>query len=210
MSNFQLDAEVRDGSGTAYSRRLRKQERVPAVIYGKGVENQQISVEHKVIARLLKDPEFYATVIELNVGGKTEMVLVREVQRHPFKPLVEHVDFLKVSDKRKVTLDVPLRFTNEETSPAILGKGIASRFIRSLSVQCLPKHIPSTLEVDLEKLDFDKPITTKGLELPEGVELSNKLQNCQAINIAVAVHSRMSRGAEGGQGTEGESAEAAS
>ena len=203
MSNFQLDAEGRDSMGTGHSRRLRRGQRVPAVIYGKGIENQMISLEHKVIEKFLQNPDFYASIIDLKVaGGKTEPVVVRDVQRHPFKPEIEHVDFLKVSDERKIVLDVPLKFTHEEESPAVLGKGIASRFLRSLSVQCLPKHMPESLEVDLRELDFDKPITTKGLALPEGVELSNKLKNCQAINIAVAVHSRMSRGGGGAESSD--------
>lgn len=169
---FTIDAQVREISGKGASRRLRRLEKmVPAIVYGDNKDPMQISVEHKELLKHLEFEAFYSHVIKLNVAGKSEDVILKDLQRHPSKPVVLHADFMRVSQSKPIQMSVPLHFLNEESCKGVkLGGGKVSHTMTQLEITCLPKHLPEFIEVDLADVEVGQIIHISDIKLPEGVE----------------------------------------
>lgn len=169
---FILEATARDVKGKGASRRLRHLEaRVPAIIYGDGKEPAMISVEHKALVKHLEQEAFYSQIIAIRVGKTSEAVILKDLQRHPSKPVVLHADFLRVSKSKKITVNVPLHFVNEETCIGVKqGGGSILRNMTQLEVICLPKDLPEFIEVDVQGVEVGQTLHISDLTLPEGVE----------------------------------------
>ncbi|NUT62599.1 50S ribosomal protein L25/general stress protein Ctc [Herbaspirillum sp. C9C3] len=160
----------RNEQGTGASRRLRRAGQTPGIVYGGTAAPTNIAVDHNALYHALKKETFHSSILDLEIDGKVEQVLLRDFQVHAFKQLVLHVDFQRVDASQKLHTKVPLHFVNAEISPAVkLHAGIISHVAAELDVTCLPKNLPEFIEVDLAKLDVGQSIHLADLKLPNGV-----------------------------------------
>ncbi|MBB3170143.1 50S ribosomal protein L25/general stress protein Ctc [Simiduia aestuariiviva] len=169
---FTLNAEKRDLEGKGASRRLRRlAEKVPAVIYGGKSKPQSIQIAHKELVRHLENEAFYSHIISLVVDGKAEDVILKDLQRHPAKPVVLHADFQRVVRGQKMHVRVPLHFINEATAKGVKqGGGIVSHLMTDLEINVLPKDLPEFIEVDVAELGLGESLHISDIKLPKGVE----------------------------------------
>ena len=173
MSNgiFKLDATVRTDLGKGSSRRLRHEGKVPAIIYGAGKEPVSITLDHNKVHQAQEFEAFYSHVLVIDIDGKKEEALLKDMQRHPFKPKVTHIDFLRIVAGEKLTTNVPLHFINEDKADAIkLEGGHAERHMNDIEVSCLPKDLPEFIEVDLANVALGQTLHISDLTFPKGVE----------------------------------------
>ncbi len=169
---IEFNANARDEQGTGASRRLRRAGRVPGIVYGGEAKPQQIDLDHNEIFQHLRKEAFYSSVLTMNLGGKKEMCLLRDVQRHPYRQLILHVDFQRIDATHKVHQKVPLHFVNADVAPGVkLSGGMVQHVMTELDVKCLPKDLPGFVEVDLKDLVGGKSIHVSELKLPAGVEV---------------------------------------
>lgn len=175
MSNdFIIQGEPRDSFGKSLSRKLRREGRVPAVVYGAGKEPASISLDHKEISNALNNEAFYSHILTLKISGKKagEKIVLKDLQRHPYKTSIIHVDFLRVSAKEKLTMKVPLHFLNEEVAPGVKEEGgVVNKLSTEVEVSCLPADLPEFIEVDIAELKLNETLHLSNITLPEGVEL---------------------------------------
>ena len=167
-----LNASARAVLGKGASRRLRRHNgEIPAIVYGGKKKPQSLSLIHKDVVKALENEAHYSQVINLNIDGKTESVVVKDLQRHPSKAILLHMDFLRISKATKLTLKVPLQFVNEDMCIGVKQEGgIFSRAMSDLEIQCLPADLPEFLEVDVAMLRLGETLHMSDISLPEGVE----------------------------------------
>lgn len=166
-----IKAEPRSVQGTGASRRLRRESKVPGVVYGAGKDALPIEVDHKDLWFKLKMEAFHASILDLEVGKEKAQVLLRDYQMHPFRPLILHVDFQRVAADKKIHMKVPLHFKNAEISPGVkVAGGQVQHVMNELEISCLPKDLPEFIEVDLAELQAGHSLHLSTLKLPEGVE----------------------------------------
>jgi large subunit ribosomal protein L25 len=174
--------------GTGASRRLRNAGKTPAIVYGAGNEPQLIEIDHNALFHALKKEAFHASILDLEIAGKSEQVLLRDVQYHPFKQLILHVDFQRVDAKQKLHTKVPLHFLNPEISPAVkLSAAIVSHIFTEIEITCLPANLPEFIAVDLAKLEVGHSIHVKDITLPSGVELVQHLDLENPVIVTATV-----------------------
>ena len=162
----------RSQQGTGASRRLRNSGKTPGIVYGAGADTQLIELDHNALWHALKKEVFHSSILDLEVAGKSQQVLLRDVQYHPFRQIVAHVDFQRVDAKKKLHTKVPLHFMNQETNPAVkLSSAVISHVINELEIECLPSALPEFIEVDLAKLEAGQSVHAKDIPLPAGVAL---------------------------------------
>jgi large subunit ribosomal protein L25 len=203
--SIEISATKRQVQGTGASRRLRKANRVPGVVYGSG-DAIMIELDHNAIYFALKKEEFHASVLSLELDGKKESVLLRDFQMHPFRQQVQHVDFQRVDAKKKVHMKVPLHFINDEIAPGVkLGGGKITHVLNELDVVCLAKDLPTSIEIDLAALELGHSVHISDVKLPKGVEVANHHHAADAVATV-----QVPRGAvEAAATTEAEAAPAA-
>ncbi len=179
-------AQSRNMPGSSSSKKLRRLGKVPAVVYGAGKEVVNIELEHNSIKLALDVESFHSSILDLEVEGKKEKVLLRDFQVHPYKQLITHVDFQRVDEKKKLHTKVPLHYFGEENSPAVkLNGGLMSHVMTEVELSCLPKDLPGFIEVDLSALDIGNSIHVSEITLPKGVELLSHGQDDPVIATAV-------------------------
>ena len=176
MSDFTLSATTREDSGKGASRRLRRENLVPAIIYGGkagGNDRKPTSITLKAneLNKVLEFEAFYSSIVTLSVDGKDEQVILKDLQRHPAKALIWHADFLRVSKNTKIKAHVPLHFLNEETCVGVkIGGGSIMHQLTSLDIICTAGDLPEFIEIDMEKVELGQAIHLSDLTLPKGVE----------------------------------------
>ena len=170
---FELNAEVRTDLGKGASRRLRHENKIPAVIYGAGKDAISLTIPHDDFWHALENEAFYSHIITLNVGKKKEKAILKDLQRHPFKPALVHADFLRIDAKEKLTTHVPLHFMNENACVGVKDQGgRISHLMNDVEISCLPKDLPEYIEVDITALELAETIHLSDLQLPKGVEIN--------------------------------------
>ena len=168
----EIKAQSRKDEGKGASRRLRRAAYVPAVVYGGDQAAESIQIEHNTILLAAKHEWFFSSVLDLNVDGKVQKVLVRDWQKHPFKQLMMHMDFLRIDENAKVRVNVPLHFLNQETSAAGKTSGVViSHNLTEVEILCLPRDLPEFIDLDLGALQAGDIIHLSDLKLPANVEL---------------------------------------
>jgi large subunit ribosomal protein L25 len=191
----------RSVQGTGASRRLRNSGKTPGIIYGGAAEPKMIELDHNALWHALKKEAFHSSILELEVAGKTEKALLRAFQMHPFKPMVLHVDFQRVSATEKIHVKVPLHFINQETAPGVkLGHGIVNHIANELEVSCLPADLPEFIEVDLGKAELNQTLHLSDVTLPKGVTAITHGDENPAIASITLPAGAASEAAEGGEG----------
>ena len=158
------------GEGRGASRRLRRSGKAPGIVYGGTGEPTQVELDHNALLHALKSERFHASILTMKLGDKSQQVLLRDVQMHPYRPLVLHIDFQRVDANKKIHMKVPLHFINAELSPAVKeGGAVVSHVLNEIDISCLPKDLPEFIEVDLSSLELSHALKTSGLKLPHGV-----------------------------------------
>jgi large subunit ribosomal protein L25 len=169
---IEISADKRVLQGKGASRRLRGCGKVPGIIYGGENQAQAIELDHNNLYHKLKLEAFHASILSIDLGGEKEQVLLRDLQMHPFKLQVLHIDFQRVDQSKKIHMKVPLHFVNAEVSPGVkLSGGIVSHVFTELDISCLPKDLPEFIEVDLIDLSANNSVHLKDLKMPPGVEI---------------------------------------
>jgi len=170
--NFTVEAQLRADMGKGASRRLRHQGMVPGIVYGTSKAPLSIMVDHNKVIHHIENEAFFSHILELSIDGKAEKVVIKDMQRHPAKRTVLHMDFLRVSATEAIRMHVPLHFTGEEIAPGIkTGGGIASHLVTDVEVSCLPADLPEYMEVDMSALDVGDSLHLSDIQVPKGVEL---------------------------------------
>jgi len=171
--DFVIEAFPRDDQGRGASRRLRREERkIPAIIYGGHKDATAISIWHNELKKALENEAFYSHVLTIELNGEKESVILKDLQRHPYKPLLSHADFQRVNKDEEIFVHVPLHLVNEETAPAIKTfGGVAFRLMTQVEVACLPQNLPEFIEIDLFDVEIDGIVHMSDLKLPEGVRI---------------------------------------
>ena len=170
-ASFNIEAELRTDLGKGASRRLRHEEKFPAVVYGAGKDPVSLMLDHKKFLHNLENEAFYSHILTLSIAGKDEQVILKDLQRHPAKIAIMHADFLRVSATEKLHLRVPLHFINEEECPGAKEGGLITHSITEIEVACLPKDLPEYLEIDVSSLELDHSLHMSDIIVPAGVEL---------------------------------------
>ncbi|WP_415036328.1 50S ribosomal protein L25/general stress protein Ctc [Azonexus sp.] len=169
---FEVIASARSVQGSGASRRLRRAGTVPGIVYGGEAASVAIETNHNDLILKLKKEAFHSSIINLVIDGKKEQVLLRDFQKHAYKPLVLHVDFQRVDAKRELHIKVPLHFVNEDVAPGVkLGGGLVNHITSEIEIQCLAKDLPEFIEVDVGALKLGENIHASQLKLPKGVSL---------------------------------------
>jgi len=170
-SQYILSGTKRENFGKRASKRYRRENLVPAEVYGASKDNQSILVNSFELTNKIKDPQFYSNVIDLNVGKTKIEVILKDIQRDPQKSHITHIDFLEVDQNVKITVNVPINFINEDTCVGVKKSGgVVSHIITDIEINCLPKDIPENIEVDVQELDINQSIHLTEIKLPDGVE----------------------------------------
>lgn len=191
MSNeFEINAELRTDLGKGSSRRLRRLEnKVPAVVYGADKEPESISVLAKELDKSLMNEAFYSHILTLNLDGKSQQVVLKNLQRHPAKALILHADFLRVDANHKIHMTVPLHFTNEAQSKAVKLQGaVISHQMSNVEVACLPKDLPEFIEVDLADIELGQIVHLSDIKLADGVEIVALTHGDDHDTAVITVH----------------------
>lgn len=171
---FEVEAAVRHDMGKGASRRLRREEKVPGVVYGGGKEAVSLSLAHKDISKSLSNEAFYSHILTLKTDSNNpERVILKAVQRHPFKPRILHVDFQRVRADEKLHMHVPLHFIGEDKAPGVKDAGgLVSHILNDVEISCLPDNLPEFIEVDISDMQLNQILHLSDIKLPKGVEIT--------------------------------------
>jgi large subunit ribosomal protein L25 len=186
-TSFELDAEFRETQGKGASRRLRHEGKVPAILYGGHLGARALTLSHQKLVLMLDNERFYSTILNLKVGDQTQAAILKDVQRHPYKNAVVHVDFQRVEENERIRISIPLHFKGASVSPGVKTQGgMVSHMRTEVEVSCLPKDLPEFIEVDISGLSLNESIHLSQLKVPEGVTLVEIAKEDAAV---VAIHS---------------------
>jgi large subunit ribosomal protein L25 len=188
---FEFTAFPRDSEGRGASRRMRRAGKAPGIVYGGAAAPQPIELDHNALFHALRNEAFHSSILMMKLAGGATKVLLRDVQMHPFRNEILHVDFQRVDENRKIHMKVPLHFVNGDVSPAVKVSGaIVSHVTNELDVSCLPKDLPGFIEVDLTALDVGHSIHVSALTLPAGVTVvaHGKLDPVVAAAVVPKAH----------------------
>jgi large subunit ribosomal protein L25 len=200
---FHLEAEVRTDLGKGASRRLRREGKVPAIVYGADKEPVSVTLAHNKLVQAQEFEAFYSHVLTLDIAGEKVDAIVKDMQRHPYKPKILHVDFLRVDASKAIHTTVPVHFINEETAPAIKTEGgHAEHHINEIDVACLPGNLPEFIEVDLTNVALGQTLHLSDVTFPEGVS-SVELAKGESHDLAV-VTIKAAKGKAADEAAEGE------
>lgn len=206
--NIQFKATKRDAQGTGASRRLRRAGQLPAIVYGGDATPQNIQLNQEKVWVASQQEWFYSSIIDLEVDGKVQPVLLRDMQRHPYKQVIMHLDFQRVNANEAIRVNVPLHLVNAELSPAGKSAGVVlTQELNEVEIICLPGKLPESIEVDLSKIEVGDTVHLSEVVLPEGVELAAKLDEEHNPAVAVARHARVEAESEADADVEAADAE---
>ena len=186
-TSFELVAEFRETQGKGASRRLRHAGKVPAIIYGGHLEARAVTLSHQKLLIMLDNERFYSTIISLKIGEQTQAAILKDVQRHPYKNAVLHIDFQRVEENEKIRISIPLHFKGEAIAPGVKSQGgIVSHMRSEVEVSCLPRDLPEFIEVDISGLSLNESIHLSQLKVPDTVQLLDLTKGDATV---VAIHS---------------------
>ena len=183
---FNLIAEMRADQGKGASRRLRRQGMVPAVIYGAGRDPRNLMFDHNKVLRQLEDPSFYSSILNVKVGEKSRAAIVKDIQRHPSKKQIIHIDLQRIVEDEQIKMQIPIHYLGEEDAVGVkIGGGTVTKIMTELEISCLPKDLPEFLEVDISDLELDQMLNVSDISLPEGVEISDIIKEQDQAIVSI-------------------------
>ena len=188
-SKFDLIAEIREDQGKGASRRLRRKGLVPAIIYGAGRPPRAIVFDHNRVIQQLENEKFYSSVLSIKVGEKRQAAILKDIQRHPSRAQIMHMDFQRIVEDQEIKMLVPIHFLGEDVAPGVkLGGGKPQHMITEVEVVCLPKDLPEYLDIDVSELELDEMLKLSDIELPDGVTIPALAQGEEADRPVVSIH----------------------
>lgn len=177
MSEFELQAELREEGGKGAARRLRREGMIPAVLYGAGKDNVAIKLSANEVHKRLENEAFFSHILDVKVGGDGTQVVLKALQRDPTTDRVTHMDLLRVSSTQAITMHVPLHFVGEDTCPGKKAGGVINHLVVDLEISCLPKDLPEYIDVDMSDMQIGDSLHLSELVMPEGVTLNALAQD---------------------------------
>ena len=213
--DFNINAESRSDVGKGASRRLRRDGKVPGIIYGSGKDPVSMTTDHNQLAHHLEHEAFYSHILTVTLDGKAQKVVLKDLQRHPAKPRILHVDFLRVGDNDVIHMQVPVHFINEDISAGVKTGGLVSHLMNSIEIICKAKDLPEFLQVDIENLEEGGSLHLSDIDMPKGVTSAALSHGADHDLPVVSIHTPRGGGSdeeetaavEGGAAAEGEAAE---
>ena len=188
--SFELNAEPRTDTGKGASRRLRHAGRVPAIIYGGGKDPEALTLQHNEVLRNLEHEAFYSHILTVRIGGSETRAVLRDMQRHPSRPVIMHMDLMRVSETETLRMNVPLHFIGEDVAPGVKQSGIVSHELTEVMIECLPKDLPEFIGVDISAMNIGDARHLSDLQVPEGVTLM-ELERGEGHDLAVvSIHAQ--------------------
>ena len=185
---YDLVAEMRDKQGKGASRRLRRQGKVPAIIYGAGRPPRNLAFDQNKVLKELENEAFYSSILNIKVGDKSQAAVVKDIQRHPAKQQILHMDFQRIVEDEKIRMNVPLHFIGEDVAPGVkTGGGSVSHLMSDVEVSCLPRDLPEFIEVDVSALELNEMLHLSDLKIPDGVEIPALIQGEDQDNAVVSI-----------------------
>lgn len=186
---FDLIAEFREYKGKGASRRLRNEGKVPAILYGGGREPRTLAFDHNKLLHQMQSESFYSSILNIKVGDSSQAAIVKDVQRHPVRHAVTHIDLQRIVEDQEIRMHVPIHYLNEDIAVGVkIGGGTVSHLRNDVEVVCLPKHLPEYFEVDIATLGVDEMLHLSDLKLPDGVEIPELAQGPEHDHPIVAIH----------------------
>ena len=201
QETFELKAESRSDAGKGASRRLRHAGKVPAIVYGGGKDPLMIALDHNDLLKHLEHGAFYSHGLAVDVDGARESCVLKDVQRHPARPIIMHLDLQRVRADEKIRMHVPLHFENESVAPGVKQGGAVSHHLTEVDVNCLPKDLPEYIAVDMSAMGMNDSLHLSQLKLPAGVELVALGHGDDAL--VVSIHTARAQVEEEGPGEAG-------
>jgi len=187
--DFDLIAEFRDDTGKGASRRLRREGKVPAILYGGGRPPRNLAFDHNRVVQQLENESFYSSILNVKVGDKEQAVILKDLQRHPSKRQIMHMDLQRILEDEEIRMNVPIHFLNEDKAPGVkLGGGKVSHLMTDVEVVCLPRYLPEYLAIDIGDLGLDEMRYMSDIPLPEGVTIPALAQGDEANQPVVSIH----------------------
>lgn len=168
---FELFAEDRPDQGKGASRRLRRTGKVPAILYGGHRDPRAIALDHNALLHNLENESIFSSILTLTVGDKSQPCILKDVQRHPYRNLLVHVDLQRIIEDEEIRVSVPLHFSGENVAPGVKAGGVISRVMNELEISCLPKYLPEFIDVDVSAVELEGMLPLSAVKLPEGVEI---------------------------------------
>ena len=187
--DFDLIAELREDQGKGASRRLRREKKVPAIIYGAGRPPRSLAFDHNKVLLELENESFYSSILNIKVGKKSQAAILKDLQRHPAKNQIMHMDFQRIVEDEEIRMNVPLHFIGEDVAPGVKeGGGSVSHLMTDVEIVCLPRYLPEYIDIDVSKLELDEMLSMSDIVLPEGVEIPALAQGPEADRPIVSIH----------------------
>ena len=187
--DFDLIADIREDQGKGASRRLRHKGLVPAIIYGAGRPPRALAFDHNKVIRQLENESFYSSVLNIKVGEKSQAAILKDVQRHPSKAQIMHMDFQRIVEDEEIKMLVPIHFLGEDVAVGVKqGGGKVQHHMTEVEVVCLPRHLPEYLDLDVAELELDEMLKLSDIPLPEGVTIPALAQGEEADRAVVSIH----------------------
>jgi large subunit ribosomal protein L25 len=186
---FDLVAEIREDSGKGASRRLRREDKVPAIIYGAGRPPRALVFDHNKVIKQLENESFYSSVLNIKVGEKSQAAIVKDLQRHPSLPRIMHMDLQRIVEDEVIRMNVPIHLIGADVAVGVKdGGGKVSHMRTDVEVVCLPRDLPEYLELDISELELDGLMYLTDIPLPEGVEIPELAQEVEQVQPIVSIH----------------------
>jgi large subunit ribosomal protein L25 len=187
---FELEIEPREMLGKGASRRLRRlEDKVLGIVFGGEEQSQPISLKHHHVVKALENEAIYSHILTLNLKGKKQKVVLKDIQRHPYKPRVMHMDFMRIDENKAIFMHVPLHFPGQATAPGVvLGGGIVTHHMVELEIKCLPGNLPEYIEIDLANAELDTVVHLSQVKLPKGVEMVAVVHSHEDDLPVVSIH----------------------
>ena len=186
MEQFEINAEPRANLNKGANRRLRDSGKVPGILYGARAEAQPIEVLHADLQNQLKREAFFSHILTLKLSGKPERVVLKDLQRHPYRPLILHIDFLRVSETEALTMRVPIHFINEDVCIGVKQNGgVISHVMNEIEISCLPKDLPEYIEIDLAAMDIGHSVHVGEVKLPPGVKIHGEDPDRPVVSVHI-------------------------
>lgn len=186
--SFEFEAQTRVGTGKPAARRLRREDKVPAIVYGAGKEPMPISLSHNKVIKALEHEAVYSHILTLNIDKSPEKVVLKALMRHPTKPKIMHMDFLRINTKEKIHMRVPLHFLGEAKAQGLKDGGVLSKLMTHLEVTCLPLDLPEYIEVDISGLNIGDSIHLTQIVMPKNVVLTHAVADEEHDQVVVSIH----------------------
>lgn len=169
---FDLIADYREDQGKGASRRLRLEGKVPAIIYGAGRPPRALTFDHSKVVRQLENESFYSSILNIKVGEKSQAAILKDVQRHPSKRQILHLDLQRIVEDKQIKMNVPIHYVGEDVAVGVKeGGGTVTKMVTDIEVTCLPKDLPEYLDVDISQLELNEMLYLTDIKVPDGVEI---------------------------------------